>query len=269
MKRVLVTIRPAVRTSVVLTALVPLLIAAVPAAAAPSQAGGLPALAARVAELEEQSAAQAAQIDDLEAELAAQEARIDALESDNAALGAVLSVDISGDLLVSGANLRIESGAGSTSAAPNGKGNLIIGYDESSGDTKTGSHNLVIGSLHTYTSFGGLVAGSDNEIVAPYATVTGGTVNRAGGFAASVSGGSFNVAVGAQASVSGGSQNIASGTDAAVGGGLQNTAAGPRAAVGGGFNCLQVAANAWGNGAALGPLGVFPVGVTSPIFLCP
>lgn len=261
---------PTVRSLVlILGVLVALPCIAGAAADDPSQSGGVPSLAAQVTALEEQAAAQAARIAELEAEAAAQDVRIAQLEEDNAELQSVLAVDPDGDVVISGANLRVVSGAGSTNAAPNGKGNVIIGYDESNGDTKTGSHNLVIGPAHTYTSYGGLVAGSDNQIDAPSASVTGGAANRAGGFAASVSGGSYNVAIGSWASVSGGNQNIASGTDAAVGGGLLNTAAGPRTSVSGGFNCIRLVDNAWGSGQSFGPLGVFPVGVTSPIFVCP
>ncbi|HLK10995.1 MAG TPA: hypothetical protein VKW76_06410 [Candidatus Binatia bacterium] len=61
---------------------------------------------------------------------------------------------------------------------------------------KTGSHNLVVGDGHTYTSFGGLVAGSHNAVTGPAASVGGGAGNRASGIGASVSGGS-NVTAGA------------------------------------------------------------------------
>ncbi|MCP4809522.1 MAG: hypothetical protein GY913_07505 [Proteobacteria bacterium] len=46
----------------------------------------------------------------------------------------------------------MQSGSGDTddSAGLTGLGNLVIGYDEDGGsDTKTGSHNLVIGMEHT------------------------------------------------------------------------------------------------------------------------
>ena len=82
-------------------------------------------------------------------------------------------------LLLSGMNLQLESGGGSTSATPNGLGNLIIGYNGSPG-TQTGStSNLVIGDGNSFTSFGGLVAGNSNSIAGPYYAVTGGHFNVA------------------------------------------------------------------------------------------
>ncbi len=98
------------------------------------------------------------------------------------------------DLVLSGVNLRIVNGMGQT-ATTNGLGNLLLGYNESRGtfvpaDDRTGSHNLVVGRMNNYLSYGGLVAGHFNEIAGPFATVTGGTVNTASGEAASVSGGS-------------------------------------------------------------------------------
>ena len=58
-----------------------------------------------------------------------------------------ISIENSGRTVqIAGANLQIVSGAGSTDAPPNGLGNLIIGYNEATaGQTRTGSHNVVIG----------------------------------------------------------------------------------------------------------------------------
>jgi hypothetical protein len=76
-------------------------------------------------------------------------------------------------------------------------GNLIIGYDEDSGENeKTGSHNLVIGPNHTYSSWGGVVAGTGNAITNAGASVTGGTRNTSAGAFSSVTGGSDNYAGG-------------------------------------------------------------------------
>jgi hypothetical protein len=64
-----------------------------------------------------------------------------------------------GDLLTfSGVNVQIVDGSGDTSGPTNGLGNLIIGYDENTtGVAHTGSHNLVLGSEHEYTSFAELL----------------------------------------------------------------------------------------------------------------
>ena len=119
-------------------------------------------------------------------------------------------------LQFSGINLQVVSGSGKTDGTVNGKGNLIVGYDEpglcndsglpgttcrSDADcgafpasscvigAKTGSHNLVVGAAHGYSSYGGLVAGELNVVSGPYASVTGGSFDTASGTGASVSGG--------------------------------------------------------------------------------
>ena len=124
------------------------------------------------------------------------------------------------------ANVLVLDGTGSTVGTPTGLGNLIVGYDENSSDDKTGSHNLVVGPYHTYSSFGGLVAGIDNNVTGTYASVSGGWNNTASGTRSSVSGGSTNTASGSYSSVSGGINNTASGEKSSVSGGWNSTASG-------------------------------------------
>ena len=110
------------------------------------------------------------------------------------------------EIIFSGVNVKIVNGTGTTNGTPNGLGNLIVGYDEdrSTGSDKSGSHNIVVGSYHNYSSYGGLVAGYNNEVSGVYS---------------SVSGGAFNTASGGDCSVSGGCNNTASGPCSFVGGG--------------------------------------------------
>src|SRR5712691_5265563 len=133
-------------------------------------------------------------------------------------------------------NVHIRSGGGKTDSVVNGLGNLIIGYNEGTGENikRTGSHNLVIGPEHAYSSFGGLVTGRENTISAPYASVTGGRLNTASGLGATVSGGSVNTASKDFASVSGGKSNEAKGLNASVSGGTSNSAQGDFTSVTGG-----------------------------------
>ena len=160
----------------------------------------------------------------LEVALAAAQARLGCLHMDGPS-----------DLVVEGCNLHVRSGTGSTFAAVNGLGNLIVGYNENPDAVeRTGSHNVVIGPQHRYTSYGGLIAGGGNSVTAPYASVTGGTLNTASGFVSSVSGGTANTASGEAASVSGGAGNVASGFVASVSGGDGNTASDVTASVCGG-----------------------------------
>jgi len=194
-------------------------------------------------------------------------ARVIALEQQVADLEAKLatvSVNPDGDLVIEGANLLIQSGNGATDAAVNGKGNLIIGYDEDLlgiPNDRTGSHNLIIGPEHSYSSFGGFVAGRQNTISGKHASVAGGDGNAAladysailGGLnnttenvsppkgvpvgrAATISGGDNNTATGDAASVSGGSNNVASANGASVSGGKGNIASADIASVSGGRN---------------------------------
>jgi hypothetical protein len=146
----------------------------------------------------------------------------------------------------SGVNVQIVDGEGSTFAV-NGSGNLVIGYDEGPG-TQSGSHNLVLGTSQTFTSYGGIDAGAGNTISAPYASITGGSAGLASGQAASVTGGFENKATGTEASVSGGGLNVASFKEASVSGGFTNTASGENASIGGGENNKATATFAWVGG---------------------
>jgi hypothetical protein len=142
-------------------------------------------------------------------------------------------VDAKPTIQFSGVNLQIINGEGKTSLN-NGEGNLVMGYDESPG-TQTGSHDLILGTSQSYTSYGGILAGESNKISSPFASVTGGEFNTASGEGASISGGRNSEASGVTASVSGGSTNKASELSASVSGGQNNTASFKMAWVGGGY----------------------------------
>ena len=158
-------------------------------------------------------------------------------------------------IVFEGANVHVRSGTGGTDdgcslAEPNcpgltGLGNLILGYNElepsqtfpSRPVGRTGSHNLVVGPEHGFTSFGGFVAGATNAVTGASSSVSGGRGNVASGLFTSVSGGNRNEASDAHASVSGGWENVASGNSASVSGGINNVASGEIASVSGGtFN---------------------------------
>jgi len=136
----------------------------------------------------------------------------------------------------SGMNVQIVNGIGATNGPVNGRGNLIVGYNElrGSGDDRTGSHNIVVGSFNNYLSYGGLVAGSENTISGQYASVIGGVYNTASGNYAVVSGGESNTSSGGAASVSGGGHNTASADVASISGGEYNTASNYYSSVSGG-----------------------------------
>jgi hypothetical protein len=140
----------------------------------------------------------------------------------------------------SGVNLQVVNGEGTTQST-NGEGNLVIGYDENpTGRKQTGSHNLIVGPYHQYTSFGGIVSGAYNAIEGEYASVVGGYNNDADGPRAVVSGGEGNVAYGFSAAVSGGSFNSAGGKWSSVSGGEEDRATGEASSMAGGFHSYAV-----------------------------
>jgi hypothetical protein len=95
------------------------------------------------------------------------------------------------EVVITGANLRLLNGLGSTETT-NGLGNLIVGYNEprdGEETLRTGSHNVVVGTQHQFSSVGGLVVGRHNEIRGAFASVSGGVRNTAAGAHAAISGG--------------------------------------------------------------------------------
>ena len=188
--------------------------------------------------LAEQVATLAASVAALKLENQDLQARVMTLEN----LLRHFSVD-NDDIYITGANLNIQDGSGHSwgagseyEPAPNGKGNLVIGYNEETVPRKprTGSHNLVLGPYHSYSSVGGLVAGRENTISGPYSSVSGGDQNVASGIGSSVSGGKLNTAGANFSSVSGGAANTASLFYSSVSGGAHNTASGMYSSVSGG-----------------------------------
>ena len=158
-----------------------------------------------------------------------------------------------------GCNVYVQNGLGATNGNPNdplnnigggttnGLGNLIIGYNYAgrghtdpntgqfvSDNMRTGSHNLVMGDMNNYSSYGGLVAGYFNTLSGPLATITGGDDNTASAVFSTVSGGIENTVSATSASVSGGQLNTVSSVAASISGGYNNTASGYAASVSGG-----------------------------------
>src|SRR5207248_3118942 len=116
------------------------------------------------------------------------------------------------DFIITGVNVHIVDGSGFTDdnvpggGTLTGLGNLTIGYnglrdDFSYPDVRTGSHNLILGDQNNYSSYGGSVAGVFNNILGPYAYVSGGSGNTASGIASTVSGGAFNTASGSPSTI--------------------------------------------------------------------
>jgi hypothetical protein len=181
-------------------------------------------------------------------------------------LSAMTFDDAANEVVITGANLRVVNGLGSTNCldaqglpipnCPNGLGNLIVGYNESRQelvapgvgpvlceperpfcqDRRTGSHNVVVGRGNNFSQFGGLVVGDVNEISGEFASVSGGTNHTASGSHSSISGGNQGIASGGASSISGGLLNSASGLQSSISGGVLNRASGSRSSVSGGQN---------------------------------
>jgi len=198
--------------------------------------------------------------DDLRAEIAFLRARVEQLETASADHEAKLEkVTVVGDdFIFTGLNVHVRSGSGWTDGTVNGLGNLIVGYNEtrSSDNERTGSHNILVGREHNFTSYGGLAAGRRHTITdqyacacggynstasGEYATVSGGISNIASGWGSAVSSGFENNATLDMASVSGGWNNDASGQYSSVSGGSRNTASGRGSSVSGGYDNTVVA----------------------------
>jgi hypothetical protein len=240
---------PVVVNSISLIALVPL------SATAQDESSGI---AARVARLEAQVAA-------LEVALGrAQEVlKFVRVESDS------INGLAGPHWIVEGANVHVRSGSGSTddgcgtnSDCPGlaGLGNLVVGYNEPSlsNDTRrTGSHTLIVGPYHGYTSYGGFVAGFGNTVSGISTSISGGAANSATGIGSSVCGGLVNVASGVYSSVSGGESNTAVGSRSSVSGGWGSSAEGLGSSVSGGGG--NIAEGDWSSvGGGVGNLAIGP-----------
>ena len=139
---------------------------------------------------------------------------------------------------LSGMNVQLDNGVGTTYGEANGLGNLILGYNEEegghrnaegalmAGELRTGSHNLVLGAGHSYASNGGLLGGYNNSAFGQGASLLGGQASLASGAWSSVLGGLDNRAMGSNTCISGGHSNTASGDRASVSGGLLNISSG-------------------------------------------
>ncbi len=117
------------------------------------------------------------------------------------------------DVYLTGYNLHIQSGAGTTNATPNGLGNLIVGYNATrggSGDRRTGSHNIILGDQQNYFGYGGFACGVTNTLKGAYSCIFGGQ---------------YNSAIGDQSVVVGGFENSATNVDSVIEGGANLTTA--------------------------------------------
>jgi hypothetical protein len=239
------------------TALLSSLAAACAIASAPSRAQDANAT---IAALSAQVRALGDQVRQVSALAAGQQQALADVRKSNAAMQARLTCITKStptDFIFEGCNVHILNGAGSTTSL-NSLGNLIIGYNKNQVSQRSGSHNIVVGDLHEYTSYGGVVTGTENTISSPNSTIMssvdssttgtggaaiigadrgmtqgnavllGGSQNFASSgahFAVAV-GGNQNQVLSGNAVAMAGTLNVASGGNAVVCGGSENTASG-------------------------------------------
>ena len=126
-----------------------------------------------------------------------------------------------------GANVYVQSGSGSTDdgGSLTGLGNLVIGYGETDADdTWNGSHMLVLGMNHSFSGYGGIIAGYDNEAAGEFASILGGELNFVDGDNSVVVAGYMNEATGEDAAILAGELILTSGYVSAGVGGSSNEA---------------------------------------------
>jgi len=166
---------------------------------------------------------------------------VSSLDGLSANLACVSGSSTDKDLIFEGCNVHVVNGLGATDSIT-GTGNLIVGYNEETECLRnnegacahSGSHNIIAGHSNTFTSYGGIVVGTQNSITGPYAAVTGGVRNTASGASSSVSGGQGNLAGGPASSVSGGDLSRSMGQSSNVSGGSFNAATAAYSTVSGG-----------------------------------
>ncbi len=137
-------------------------------------------------ELEAQVAALEAQVAALQTDLTTVDSRLSTIESNDVILlDQYLNITTSTDnelpgphVIFEGVNVHIRSGGGATDASINGLGNLLVGYNEVRvglpPGSRGGSHNLIMGPEHSYSSYGGFVVGYRNTVSTQYASGSGG-----------------------------------------------------------------------------------------------
>ncbi|MCO4771532.1 MAG: hypothetical protein KDA24_15980 [Deltaproteobacteria bacterium] len=108
---------------------------------------------------------------------------------------------------LTGVNLQVRNGTGSTAGEGDGTGNLIVGWNEQDdNDNRDGSHNVVIGSFHAYENHSGLAVGVDHALLGDGGAVLGGEANTVAGAGSVVVGGQDNSIFGMSSVVAGGAE---------------------------------------------------------------
>ncbi len=104
-------------------------------------------------------------------------------------VSAVLTV-VGTEAVFEGVNVHVRNALGDTDFT-DGTGNLIVGWNEG-GDSRTGSHNVVVGRGSSWTSYGSIIVGEGHQVSGNYGAVIGGTGNVMDGTRGVIIGGNSN-----------------------------------------------------------------------------
>jgi hypothetical protein len=138
-----------------------------------------------------------------------------------------VTVSSTGNIVFEDTNLIVRNNSGSTDGDTDGKGNIIIGYNEIDDDSaRSGSHNLVLGVANSYSSHSGIIAGYDNVQLAEYSSILGGTQNTTTAERSVIAAGQSNVTAGPDSVVIAGHSNHAEGQGSVAVAGLSNFSSG-------------------------------------------
>lgn len=157
-------------------------------------------------------------------------------------------------VLFEGVNFHIRSGTGETFGASNGRGNLIIGYNEKSLKYQTGyrsgQHNLVMGRDNYFwaNALAGIVQGEGNIISNWDSVVLAGSENINSGDSSIIIGGHQNEANHTFTAIVGGRNNKATNFCSLVSGGENNISSGNYSSVNGGLNRQALGDHDWAAG---------------------
>lgn len=138
----------------------------------------------------------------------------------------------SGTVIFKGCNVHIRNGNSSNSTSSiNGKGNLFLTPEYQEECTGCGSHNVVVGLGHSFTSFGSLLGGLNNKATAAHASVPGGSTGTASAVFSLVTGGEKGLASVSYTSVNGGEDNSATASASSISGGSEGSASGAHSSI--------------------------------------
>ncbi len=178
------------------------------------------AICRRVAAVETTTANTRAEVAAIDPEIQSLTARVEASE---ATLAPVSFDPRAGAWTLTGVNLQVRNATGSTDGAGDGTGNIIVGWNEAGeDDTRSGSHNVVVGSGHAWESHSGVVSGTDHLLASAGGAALGGEGNTVTADGAVAIGGQDNVAAGLLTVTIGGVDNVAEGELSMTAGGSGN-----------------------------------------------